>query len=437
MKRLLWQLAIFVLMYSGSVQAQTEAVLRAGDVVDLSLPGEASLTGRFQIDREGGLSLPEVGIIVVAGLSVAEAESLVRQRLAATFRDVDRLKLRLQERRLPIKVLGLVRQPGQVELPEGASVQTALQAAGGLSEGADLERLQLRRDKKVIVVNLQRFLDTGNPALLPPLQPLDTLFVPQSTQTVQVIGAIGKPGSFAWTSGLSLLELLAQAGGPTAQADLEKVQVLSTTQGVAATRSFDLAAFLAQGGDLASIPRLAPGSTLVVPELSPDSSWLRQSAGNSVYVLGGVGKPGRYAFRPGLGFMDILAVTDGPSADADLENVTLTHRGIKGPEVTKINLRLFFDTGDASLLPIVHGGDIVYVPGRRGSWLEESKESTVRVLGAVAHPARYRFDDNMTILDLLAEAGGPTAELLSAENHRGEPVVLPRSGADLRFGNVR
>jgi len=101
LKRLLWQLAIFVLMYSGSVQAQTEAVLRAGDVVDLSLPGEASLTGRFQIDREGGLSLPEVGVVVVAGLSVSEAESLVRQRLAATFRDVDRLKLRLQERRLP------------------------------------------------------------------------------------------------------------------------------------------------------------------------------------------------------------------------------------------------------------------------------------------------------------------------------------------------
>ena len=101
MKRLLWQLVICILMYSGSLQAQTEAVLRAGDVVDLSLPGEASLTGRFQIDREGGLSLPEVGVVVVAGLSVSEAESLVRQRLAATFRDVDRLKLRLQERRLP------------------------------------------------------------------------------------------------------------------------------------------------------------------------------------------------------------------------------------------------------------------------------------------------------------------------------------------------
>jgi hypothetical protein len=76
--------------------------------------------------------------------------------------------------------------------------------------------------------------------------------------------------------------------------------------------------------------------------------------------------------------------------------------------VSKLNLHLFFETGDKSLLPRVQPGDIVYLPGRDRSWLEVSKESTVRVLGAVNTPGRYRFDDSMTILDLLAEAGGPT-----------------------------
>ena len=42
--------------------------------------------------------------------------------------------------------------------------------------------------------------------------------------------------------------------------------------------------------------------------------------------------------------------------------------------------------------------------------MDEEKETTIRVLGSVAKPGRYRFNDNMTLLDLLAEAGGPNDE---------------------------
>ena len=52
-------------------------------------------------------------------------------------------------------------------------------------------------------------------------------------------------------------------------------------------------------------------------------------------------------------------------------------------------------------------GDTIYVPEKNRIWLDQSKESTVRVLGAINKPGRYPFDDSMTLLDLLAEAGGP------------------------------
>ena len=41
-------------------------------------------------------------------------------------------------------------------------------------------------------------------------------------------------------------------------------------------------------------------------------------------------------------------------------------------------------------------------------WIDDPKEITVRVIGEVQKPGRYHFLDSMTILDLLAEAGGPT-----------------------------
>ncbi|POF55221.1 sugar ABC transporter substrate-binding protein, partial [Vibrio vulnificus] len=77
--------------------------------------------------------------------------------------------------------------------------------------------------------------------------------------------------------------------------------------------------------------------------------------------------------------------------------------------VSKLNLSLYFETGDESLLPHVKPGDTIYIPEKEKNWLDTSKESTVRVLGAVNKPGRYAFNDNMTILDLLAEAGGPSS----------------------------
>ena len=75
-------------------------------------------------------------------------------------------------------------------------------------------------------------------------------------------------------------------------------------------------------------------------------------------------------------------------------------------------MSLYFETGDEALLPEVVPGDVIYIPSREREWLDVSKEQTVRVIGSVGSPGRYRFEDNMTILDLLAEAGGPTSGAL-------------------------
>ena len=78
--------------------------------------------------------------------------------------------------------------------------------------------------------------------------------------------------------------------------------------------------------------------------------------------------------------------------------------------VTKLDLAKYFETGDDHLIPQVVPGDTIYIPEKDRIWLDKSKESTVRVLGAVNKPGRYRFDDTMTLLDLLAESGGTKEE---------------------------
>lgn len=76
--------------------------------------------------------------------------------------------------------------------------------------------------------------------------------------------------------------------------------------------------------------------------------------------------------------------------------------------MTRLNLSMYFETGDESLLPEIVPGDVIYVPKLEGNWLDKPSEQVVRLMGSVNKPGRYPFNSQMNILDLLAEAGGPT-----------------------------
>ena len=261
---------------------------------------------------------------------------------------------------------------------------------------------------------------------LPQIKPGDAIFVPEKTdinekswlkvapgRAVMVMGAVRIPGRYEWSDEMSLLDLIAHAGGPNERADIAKVQILTSEGGQATPTLFDLDKFLHQGGALASLPRIRAGFTIMIPELPTDpsdnkSQWVRQSPDSSIYIFGQVGAPGRYAFNDQLGFIDILSAADGPTAAADLRNVRIAHRNGSTARVSKLDLAMYFETGDETLLPKVMPGDSIYLPEKNRPWLDEPKENTIRVLGAIARPGRYRFDSSMTLLDLLAEAGGPT-----------------------------
>lgn len=618
-------LGLFALVLP-ALAATAKDALRIGDTVALRVPGEAALSQDFKIDRQGQIILPEVGAVVIAGLTTRDAETAIRTTLSRVYRDLDRLSLALKDRRLLVTVLGYVKTPGPVEIPGDASVQMAIAAAGGLNQGAQLDRFQLRRKDREITFDYKKYLDTGDPGLLPALEPLDTLFVPASPRTgnvqidfdgrtlaeagdggedrssikvfgevnkpgifafkpgsnaidmimraggvtryasveqirviakgqptifnlqtfldsgkmhllpdlaegatifvpkqleeirsgkntvyvmgevakpgafdskpgagfidilansggptrfadtrqirlikangevslvdlplftegkggklpnvdagdaifvpektdtkepswlkiapdraVKLMGAVTRPGRFEWSDEMSLLDLLAQAGGPTHKADLARIQIRLGETDKGKPVLFDLTAYL--NGQATTLPRLRAGAVIMVPDLpsSPvdmKGQWVQQAPEASIYIMGQVGSPGRYAFNSQMSFLDIIAAANGPTGAADLRNVRVSHRHGKGSRISKINLARYFETGDDKLLPRVKPGDVIFVPDRNKEWLDDPKERTVRVIGAVGKPGRYRFADDMTLLDLLAEAGGPTSDAMQSK----------------------
>ncbi|ELU00969.1 hypothetical protein CAPTEDRAFT_186818, partial [Capitella teleta] len=154
--------------------------LQSGDILVVGLPGEEGFNKNFLVGRDGTIHLPEIGQLKIAGLTLREVEKVIYTSLSDVFLGLDNLTIQLKEKRLLVTVLGFVNNPGEVELPSTGNIQMAITEAGGFVDGAQLDKLQLRRDGKKNVFNFKRYLDTGDPNVLPEIKSLDEIFVPTS-----------------------------------------------------------------------------------------------------------------------------------------------------------------------------------------------------------------------------------------------------------------
>ena len=117
------------------IKPEDSLQLAPGDVLRIDLPGEAVFEDTFEIDRLGQVVLPELGEVTLAGLSLDEALAELKTRFAVVFIDVDELSVSIADRRIFIRVLGFVENPGDISLPRGASLEMAFAAVGGFKSG--------------------------------------------------------------------------------------------------------------------------------------------------------------------------------------------------------------------------------------------------------------------------------------------------------------
>lgn len=172
-------------------------------------------------------------------------------------------------------------------------------------------------------------------------------------RAVNVIGEVVRPGRIEWSDEMDMMHLLAHVGGPTLRADTSKIEVVTPNGKM---KTFNLDEFILNGAPMAELPVISAGTIIRVHDLPQDpsdnkSQWVRQSSDASIYVFGQVNAPGRYRFTKEMHFLDILSAADGPTKDADIHNIKITHRDKTYSKVSKLNLSLYFETGDESLLP--------------------------------------------------------------------------------------
>jgi polysaccharide export outer membrane protein len=195
---------------------------------------------------------------------------------------------------------------------------------------------------------------------------------------IYILGQVSRPGEYQLRPGIGIMELLANAGGPTGRADLAKVvvirgrteaQQLNLLEAFATNRNPDV--------------KLLAGDVLFVPETD-----------KRIVVLGQINRPGAYEMLEGQRVSNLIAAAGGLTVRAAPQKAFI----VRGPEQIPVDLEKVL-AGNLEANVTLSSGDMLVVP---------ESQNRIAVLGAVNNPGTFGLTEGMKVVEAVALAGGPT-----------------------------
>lgn len=130
---------------------ETTYTLGSGDRIKVTVFGEEELSGEFQVDGSGNISMPLIGELAVRGLNLRDLERLLVQELGDGYLRDPSVSLEVTNYR-PFYILGEVRNPGQYEYVSGINLHNAVAMAGGYTHRARRNRAEITRTNPEAVI---------------------------------------------------------------------------------------------------------------------------------------------------------------------------------------------------------------------------------------------------------------------------------------------
>jgi len=238
-----------------------------GDSITLTVFGHPEISGRRTVGPDGNIQVVLLGSVVVAGLTADQAGATLTRLLSDDYvAPVTSVQINSYMSNQVI-VLGDVGLPGIVRFLGQPTLLEALAKAGtakGLDGQLPASRCAIFRGRdRVFWIDL-RGLYRGDALVANfPLQPNDVVYVPYNVDNVvYVMGQVVKPGAYPVSPNMSVVQALAQAGGPTDNASTGKVSLARPSQNL--EKNIDLDDLLK--GDGTTNYSVEPGDIVYVPK---------------------------------------------------------------------------------------------------------------------------------------------------------------------------
>jgi polysaccharide export outer membrane protein len=151
------------------VETKGPYTLDTGDVVRVSVYGDAELSKSYTVDDGGAIMFPLVGPVHVRGVTTRVAASNLAAALANGYMRNPDVAVEVETYR-PFFIQGAVKNGGQFTYVYGMTVRAAISTAGGFGDTAD-------RTKAILYRRQGQQMAKGSVDLDFPIYPGDTIVV--------------------------------------------------------------------------------------------------------------------------------------------------------------------------------------------------------------------------------------------------------------------
>lgn len=387
------------LSFEPSVNLATPANYRLGpgDEVIIDIWGASENTIRQTISPEGSIQVKDLGPVHLNGMTVKEANAYLQQELSKIYSGIgggdpnSQIRLTLGDiRTIQIHIMGEVMVPGTYTLSSFSTVFHALYRAGGVNRIGSLRDIKLVRGGKTIErLDVYAFIMQGKMNDDIRLQEGDVIVVSPYQSLVEVVGKVKRPMYYELKPTETVASLLEYAGDFTGDAYKKAVRIIRKSgreHQVYNVDEMDYSVFRIDDGDLVTVDAVLDRFE------------------NKVEISGAVYRPGLYQLNGEVNTVkQLIKKAEGLRGDAflgrvllDREREDLTH------EMVSIDLNGIMN-GTAADIPL-QKNDHLYIPG-----IHDLKENeTVSIYGEVLNPGTFLYSDNLTIEDMIVQAGGLT-----------------------------
>jgi len=118
--------------------------LGAGDEIRVTVFGEEDLSGEFEIDGTGRISLPLIGSVDIGGHNIADAEARIVLMLADGYLITPRVNIEVMNYR-PFYIIGEVNSPGSYPYVSGMTILNAVALGSGYTHRANKKKIEITR----------------------------------------------------------------------------------------------------------------------------------------------------------------------------------------------------------------------------------------------------------------------------------------------------
>jgi polysaccharide export outer membrane protein len=239
-----------------------------GDELEIRFWQDPRLNSQVRVSLDGTIALDIVGTITVAGKTTNEIQSDIVRRISSLNTQVSQAVVRVVTYDYQhVFVTGQVGSPGRFAYEQIPDLWSVINDAGGPTRLADLTRVTIIRGEgedagRIEVVDVADAIATQSLNSLPSLSRKDRVDLPsnlfgqpsadigpqrEARNVIYVMGAVTQPGPIQYDQNIDVLEAIAIAAGPAANADLKNTRIITKDSRYGQSVHIDLEEYTSSG----------------------------------------------------------------------------------------------------------------------------------------------------------------------------------------------